>query len=79
METKLFPCSGNHAPKQSLSHASVLVFSCDGTLLDTMSIYYESWKRTCDEVSLLDRFPNERFYSLAGVPVKNIVQLLSDE
>jgi len=35
-----------------LPQARALVFDCDGTLLDTMPIYYQSWKRTCDEVCL---------------------------
>ena len=56
-----------------------LVFDCDGTLLDTMPIYYESWRRTCDEIGLLHRFPVDRFYCLAGKTVEDIFQLLLDE
>lgn len=53
------------------------MFDCDGTLLDTMPLYYESWSRSCEELGL--KFPIERFYSLAGVPVKDIFQTLIDE
>ncbi len=60
-----------------LPKAKALVFDCDGTLLDTMPIYYESWKRTCDEVGL--SFPIERFYAMAGMPVVDIFQVLIDE
>lgn len=56
-----------------------LVFDCDGTLLDTMPIYYESWRRTCEEIGLLHRFPIHRFYSMAGKTVEDIFQLLLDE
>lgn len=60
-----------------LPKAKALVFDCDGTLLDTMPIYYESWKRTCDEVGL--QFPMERFYSTAGMPVVDIFRILIQE
>jgi beta-phosphoglucomutase-like phosphatase (HAD superfamily) len=60
-----------------LPRAKGLVFDCDGTLLDTMPIYYESWSRACDEVGLA--FPIERFYSYAGRTVHGIFQTLIDE
>lgn len=60
-----------------LPRAKALVFDCDGTLLDTMPIYYESWKRTCQEVGL--EFPLERFYSTAGMPVVDIFRILIEE
>ena len=53
------------------------MFDCDGTLLDTMPIYYESWSRTCKELDL--EFPMERFYSMAGKTVVDIFQILLDE
>lgn len=60
-----------------LPKAKGLVFDCDGTLLDTMPIYYESWSRACEEVGL--EFPVERFYSYAGRTVHDIFQTLIDE
>lgn len=56
-----------------------LIFDCDGTLLDTMPLYYESWKLTCRDYGLLDLFPIERFYSFAGRPVRDIFQTLLEE
>mmetsp|Transcript_48723 Transcript_48723/g.146822 ORF Transcript_48723/g.146822 Transcript_48723/m.146822 type:complete len:261 (-) Transcript_48723:71-853(-) len=60
-----------------LPNTEGMVFDCDGTLLDTMPLYYESWKRSCDEVGL--DFPIERFYAFAGRPVGDIFQTLIDE
>ena len=60
-----------------LGDARGLVFDCDGTLLDTMPLYFESWSRACDEVGL--SFPLERFYSYAGRTVHDIFQTLIDE
>ena len=42
-----------------------------------MPLYYESWKRTCDEVGL--EFAVERFYAFAGRPVSDIFQQLIEE
>ena len=64
--------------KKALKKARGLVFDCDGTLLDTMPIYYESWLMTCKEVGL-DNFPISRFYENAGRPVDVIFQMLIDE
>jgi len=60
-----------------LPKAKGLVFDCDGTLLDTMPMYYESWRLACDELKLI--FPIERFYAEAGAPVSDIFQKLIDE
>ncbi len=60
-----------------IPQAKGLVFDCDGTLLDTMPIYFESWKRTCDEVDL--SFSLDRFYASAGMPVVDIFRLLIEE
>ena len=55
----------------------IIIHVLDGTLLDTMPIYYESWKKSCDEVGL--EFSIERFYSTAGMPVVDIFRLLIEE
>lgn len=70
-------CEESARLEKHLPQAKALVFDCDGTLLDTMPIYYESWKRSCDEVGLV--FPLERFYAMAGMPVVDIFQTLIDE
>jgi HAD superfamily hydrolase (TIGR01509 family) len=54
-----------------------LVFDCDGTLVDTMPAYFESWTRLCEKFSLM--LSEERFYSLAGMPVRDIIVMLIDE
>ena len=51
-----------------------LIFDCDGTLVDTMPAYYESWKRLCAVFDL--RLSEEKFYSLAGVPVDEIASIV---
>jgi len=43
-----------------------LIFDCDGTLVDTMPVYYESWCRLCEKYSL--QLTEEEFYSFAGLP-----------
>jgi beta-phosphoglucomutase-like phosphatase (HAD superfamily) len=60
-----------------LQEAEGLVFDVDGTLVDSMPLYYETWKRSCNEVGL--ELTEKRFYSLAGVPVRGIFQTLIDE
>ncbi|KAJ1439334.1 HAD-like domain-containing protein, partial [Ochromonadaceae sp. CCMP2298] len=54
-----------------------LVFDCDGTLIDTMPAYWASWKVTCRHFGL--DFNQQRFYSMAGVPVADIIATLISE
>ena len=54
-----------------------LIFDCDGTLVDTMPAYYKSWTMINEKYGL--ELSEERFYSLAGVPVKDIIKLMIDE
>ena len=56
---------------------SALVFDCDGTILETMTLFYEADKITCEERGL--ELSKTRFYELAGVPIKEIFRLLRDE
>ena len=48
-----------------------LIFDCDGTLVDTMPAYYESWRRLCENNGL--SLTEEEFYKYAGVPVPDII------
>ena len=48
-----------------------LIFDCDGTLVDTMPAYYESWRRLCENNDL--SLTEEEFYGFAGVPVPEII------
>ena len=52
-----------------------LVFDCDGTILETMTLFYEADKITCEERGL--ELSKTRFYELAGVPIKEIFRLLN--
>ncbi len=54
-----------------------LIFDCDGTLADTMPIHYLAWVKILGEHGI--PFPEDRFYSLGGMPTSKIIQLLSDE
>jgi beta-phosphoglucomutase family hydrolase len=54
-----------------------LIFDCDGTLADTMPIHFRAWSRAADKFGF--RLTEDRFYSLGGVPVAKIVQMLLSE
>jgi beta-phosphoglucomutase-like phosphatase (HAD superfamily) len=55
-----------------------LLFDCDGTLVDTMPMYLKSWTLTLAELDL-PPLPAERFYSLGGMPVGKIFEMLLAE
>jgi beta-phosphoglucomutase-like phosphatase (HAD superfamily) len=54
-----------------------IVFDCDGTLADTMPLHWRAWQ----VISRRHGFslPEERFYSLGGVPARDILKMLSTE
>jgi beta-phosphoglucomutase-like phosphatase (HAD superfamily) len=54
-----------------------MVFDCDGTLVDTMPAYFRSWTQLCEIYGLT--LEENKFYSLAGVPVKDIIAMLINE
>ncbi|KAL3892777.1 MAG: hypothetical protein SGPRY_014796, partial [Prymnesium sp.] len=49
-----------------------LLFDCDGTLLDTMPLFYHSWEEVCPAFNL--KMSIDDFYSYAGVPLPEIVR-----
>jgi len=53
------------------------VFDCDGTLIDTMGIFYAADARACAERGV--RLSKRVFYDLAGVPLRDIVRRLCVE
>jgi len=59
------------------SHIRGLVFDCDGTLADTMPLHWRAWQMITQRHGL--HFPEDRFYSLGGVPSRDILKLLSGE
>jgi len=54
-----------------------LVFDCDGTLADTMPLHWRAWKTVTERYGL--HFSEDRFYSLGGVPAREIVKMLNEE
>lgn len=54
-----------------------LIFDCDGTLADTMPLHWRAWQVIAARHRF--HFPEDRFYSLGGVPSRDILQMLSRE
>ena len=54
-----------------------LIFDCDGTLVDTMPLHWLAWQDVARRHGL--HFPEDRFYSLGGVPSRDIVKMLAIE
>ncbi len=58
-------------------HIKGLVFDCDGTLADTMPMHWRAWQIITQRHDL--HFPEDRFYSLGGVPSRDILKMLAKE
>jgi beta-phosphoglucomutase-like phosphatase (HAD superfamily) len=54
-----------------------LVFDCDGTLANTMPLHWHAWQMITQRHGL--HFPEDRFYSLGGVPSRDILKMLAAE
>ena len=54
-----------------------LIFDCDGTLANTMPLHWHAWQIIATKYKL--HFPEDRFYSLGGVPSRDIVKMLAEE
>ena len=54
-----------------------LIFDCDGTLADTMPAHYVTWKEVFNRHGI--PFSLERFYSLGGVPAREVVEIVAAE
>jgi beta-phosphoglucomutase-like phosphatase (HAD superfamily) len=54
-----------------------LIFDCDGTLIHTMPAYWRSWVETCRQYGI--DFSEQRFYAMAGVPVRDIFKIIINE
>ncbi|HEV8541356.1 MAG TPA: beta-phosphoglucomutase family hydrolase [Verrucomicrobiae bacterium] len=54
-----------------------IVFDCDGTLADTMPLHWKAWNKITSKHGL--HFPEDRFYSLGGVPSRDILKMLCEE
>ena len=62
-------------PTESFPRA--LIFDCDGTLADTMPQHWKAWQEVTARHGV--NFPEDRFYSLGGVPTRDIVRMLATE
>jgi beta-phosphoglucomutase-like phosphatase (HAD superfamily) len=54
-----------------------LIFDCDGTLADTMPLHWRAWQVIAERHRF--HLPRERFYSLGGIPSRDILKMLSAE
>jgi beta-phosphoglucomutase-like phosphatase (HAD superfamily) len=54
-----------------------IIFDCDGTLADTMPLHWRAWQTISKRHKL--HFPEDRFYSLGGVPSRDILKMLGEE
>ena len=60
-----------------MTEPKALIFDCDGTLADTMPLHWIAWQTVTKRYGL--DFTEERFYSLGGVPSRDILKMLSEE
>jgi len=58
-------------------HIKGMIFDCDGTLADTMPLHWRAWQLIARRHNL--HFPMDRFYSLGGVPSRDILKMLAAE
>jgi beta-phosphoglucomutase family hydrolase len=63
--------------RNNLSVPRGIIFDCDGTLADTMPLHWRAWQVIAARHRL--NFPQDRFYSLGGVPSRDILKMLSAE
>jgi beta-phosphoglucomutase-like phosphatase (HAD superfamily) len=54
-----------------------IIFDCDGTLADTMPLHWRAWQVVTARHRL--HLPEDRFYSLGGIPSRDILKMLSLE
>lgn len=54
-----------------------LIFDCDGTLADTMPLHWRAWDLVTQRHGLY--FHEDRFYSLGGMPARDILKMLAQE
>ena len=60
-----------------VQNSKAIIFDCDGTLVDSMPVHYVAWHETMSRYGI--SFPEDRFYSLGGVPSDRIIEILASE
>jgi beta-phosphoglucomutase family hydrolase len=53
------------------------IFDLDGTLVDTMPLHYRAWDQAMRAVGLQAPLDEELFYSLGGVPTRQVAELIA--
>src|SRR5215216_4784729 len=53
------------------------IFDLDGTLVDTMPLHYRAWDAAMRKVGLSAPLDEELFYSLGGVPTRQVAELIA--
>lgn len=54
-----------------------LIFDCDGTLVDSMATHWMAWQKIMRRHGF--QWTEEQFYSLGGVPSRDILRLINQE
>jgi beta-phosphoglucomutase-like phosphatase (HAD superfamily) len=58
-------------------HPQAIIFDCDGTLVDSMPLHWRAWQVITRRHGLA--LSKDRFYSLGGIPSREILRILSTE
>jgi len=53
------------------------LFDCDGTIVDSMPLHYQAWKKALSEWNC--EFSEELFYKWGGMPVAEVIATLNRE
>jgi HAD superfamily hydrolase (TIGR01509 family) len=53
------------------------LFDCDGTIVDSMPLHYQAWKKVLAENNC--QFDEQLFYAWGGVPVAQIISQLNEQ
>jgi beta-phosphoglucomutase-like phosphatase (HAD superfamily) len=69
----MVPPKNNHHSQ----HPQAIIFDCDGTLADTMPLHWRAWQVIAQRHRFT--FTKDRFYSLGGIPSRDILKVLSAE
>jgi beta-phosphoglucomutase family hydrolase len=52
------------------------LFDCDGTIVDSMPLHYQAWKKALAEHGSV--YEEELFYAWGGRPIREIIRLLNE-
>jgi beta-phosphoglucomutase family hydrolase len=52
------------------------LFDCDGTIVDSMPLHYQAWKKVLAEHGAV--YEEELFYAWGGRPIREIIRLLNE-